>query len=266
MQKWICQVCGYIHKGTEPPGTCPVCGASGSAFEKKEAEPAEKTVEKDAATRRWRCTVCGYVHEGPEPPGICPVCGAPASAFEEIMDEKPARDDAGEKPAASPVEGQKQKKSWKQGKNLREKAVLWFDHAVSRYHLHPISVHVPNGVLPVAVIFLVLGALVNGSSLKTAAFLNMCMVLFSLPLVIYAGLVVWRDRYGASMTPLFRMKILCAAVLSFCVLVIVVWRMIRPDAGGAFYIFLHLLALGAAGFAGHLGSKLVFGGRSGEKK
>ena len=34
MTKWNCIICGYIHEGGEPPGTCPVCGVSSAEFEK----------------------------------------------------------------------------------------------------------------------------------------------------------------------------------------------------------------------------------------
>ena len=30
---WRCGVCGYIHRGPEPPGSCPICGASRADFE-----------------------------------------------------------------------------------------------------------------------------------------------------------------------------------------------------------------------------------------
>ncbi|WP_455539382.1 rubrerythrin [Terrisporobacter sp.] len=32
---WICQECGYIHKGKTPPKVCPVCGAPQAYFEVK---------------------------------------------------------------------------------------------------------------------------------------------------------------------------------------------------------------------------------------
>lgn len=34
--KWGCPLCGYIHYGDEPPEKCPLCGAPGSTFVKKE--------------------------------------------------------------------------------------------------------------------------------------------------------------------------------------------------------------------------------------
>lgn len=31
--KWKCSVCGYVHEGTEPPGTCPCCSHRWEYFE-----------------------------------------------------------------------------------------------------------------------------------------------------------------------------------------------------------------------------------------
>ncbi|MBE5830701.1 MAG: NADH peroxidase [Butyrivibrio sp.] len=32
MMKWVCQVCGYVHEGDQPPEACPVCKAPASKF------------------------------------------------------------------------------------------------------------------------------------------------------------------------------------------------------------------------------------------
>ena len=34
--KWICEVCGYVHEGDEPPEKCPVCQAPAEKFKKQE--------------------------------------------------------------------------------------------------------------------------------------------------------------------------------------------------------------------------------------
>ena len=34
--KWICEVCGYVHEGDEPPEKCPVCQAPADKFKKQE--------------------------------------------------------------------------------------------------------------------------------------------------------------------------------------------------------------------------------------
>ncbi|MCR5688139.1 MAG: NADH peroxidase [Lachnospiraceae bacterium] len=36
--KWVCQVCGYVHEGPEPPEECPQCKAPASKFTKQEGE------------------------------------------------------------------------------------------------------------------------------------------------------------------------------------------------------------------------------------
>jgi rubrerythrin len=32
MKKWVCQVCGYVHVGENPPEVCPICNAPASKF------------------------------------------------------------------------------------------------------------------------------------------------------------------------------------------------------------------------------------------
>lgn len=34
--KWVCEVCGYIHYGDNPPDTCPLCGVPSKMFKKVE--------------------------------------------------------------------------------------------------------------------------------------------------------------------------------------------------------------------------------------
>ncbi|MBR6159297.1 MAG: NADH peroxidase, partial [Lachnospiraceae bacterium] len=36
--KWVCQVCGYVHEGPEPPEACPQCKAPAEKFTKQEGE------------------------------------------------------------------------------------------------------------------------------------------------------------------------------------------------------------------------------------
>lgn len=79
---WVCQVCGYVHRGPEPPEVCPVCGSPASDF----SPYAEPVQPPPSAPRRWRCLICNYVHEGPTPPEECPVCGADADDFEPLSE------------------------------------------------------------------------------------------------------------------------------------------------------------------------------------
>lgn len=260
MQEWKCSVCGYRHGGEAPPDTCPVCGASKAVFDPSEtaeetaASPPQHETPAAEVSMRWRCTICGYVHEGPAPPETCPVCGADRSAFEPL---DPETEQEAVSTAATDAAA-KEKTAWTPGVNPRK----WADEQILLHHAHPISVHIPNGVLPIAVFFIGIGMLFDAPSFRLAAYFNLSMVFLALPLVLYTGFVEWRDRYRAAMTPVFRIKIACAGLTAVCVTILVLWRSFSPDAGGFFYLLLHLIALAAAGVAGHLGGKLVFGKRS----
>jgi nitrite reductase (NADH) large subunit len=74
---WICTVCGYVHTGSEPPGTCVICGATCDLF-----EPHQEPAKVVPASSQWRCLICEYIATGSTPPEVCPVCGAPADRFE----------------------------------------------------------------------------------------------------------------------------------------------------------------------------------------
>lgn len=32
---WVCQICGYVHEGPEPPESCPICGVGPELFEQE---------------------------------------------------------------------------------------------------------------------------------------------------------------------------------------------------------------------------------------
>ena len=35
MAKWVCNVCGYVHEGEQPPEKCPICKVPASCFEEE---------------------------------------------------------------------------------------------------------------------------------------------------------------------------------------------------------------------------------------
>lgn len=84
---WKCSVCGYIHRGDQPPDWCPVCGSPREAFEPyTEAVP----VATKTPAGVFRCLVCNYLQPGETPPDTCPVCGTPADRFESIAESAAA--------------------------------------------------------------------------------------------------------------------------------------------------------------------------------
>lgn len=256
-RKWRCKVCGHVHTGDAPPESCPVCGAGPEMFEEvlgKEAEDGQAA----AAEKRWKCTVCGYIHTGPEPPEKCPVCDTPASMFLEL-DENGK--EIGSLPAvetepSAPGEPQTSSSMFDTLADL-----------LVRHHLHPISVHFPNGILPVVLSFLVIAVLFNSASFEAAAFYNLIVVLLAMPLVLLTGYLEWQKTYKGIKTSVFITKIICGLVVLASVNILVFWRIIDPgvvaEGSPAKWIYLGIAALllGAAGLAGHLGGKLVFGSR-----
>ncbi len=271
--QWRCTVCGYIHTGPEPPEVCPVCGADRSKFvqvtEKKDSpvspvtppvsklgkrpssDPSDEAKPKTATTgNQWRCSVCSHIHDGDFPPDACPVCGSPREKFKASNIKKKVM------PAAPSAP------SWVPQKYADAYSKL--SQVLSRYHAHPIAVHLPNGVAPIATLFLILALLTHSQSLERAAFYNMIVVMLAMPVVLFTGYLDWKGRYGGRMSRVFRTKIICGIIVTVLAVILVFWRMLDPAVAfsGAgvrtLYLFAYLALVAAGGVAGFNGGKLVF--------
>lgn len=75
---WKCDLCGYVHNGSEAPGSCPVCGA-----DKHDFSPLVITQgpRQEPASDTWQCSICDHIAAGQSPPEACSVCGAAAGLF-----------------------------------------------------------------------------------------------------------------------------------------------------------------------------------------
>lgn len=206
--------------------------------------------------KKWECTVCGYIHEGDEPPEVCPVCGAGKEYFKEIIEK--VEKTLTEAPL-QPESGAEAKKQSTGGQPAGITAL------VLNLHLHPITVHTPNGVIPLAIVFLLLSLVLGLSGFEKAAFYNLVFVLLTMPAVIFTGYVEWQNRYKGVKTRIFGVKIGASIVVCATLLAMVIWRLVDPEvavsAGRWTYLGIGLVAVAAAGLAGHMGGKLVFGSR-----
>ncbi|MFH2220062.1 MAG: rubredoxin-like domain-containing protein [Pseudomonadota bacterium] len=218
--------------------------------------------------KKWKCTVCGYIHEGDEPPATCPVCGADRSKFIEVESEEGSEKKP--EPAGFEVKGTGSAEPGKEAADPKPEAPAgtskWdvlFSQMV-KHHVHPVSVHIPNGVLPVSVIFVVLAAAFNFSGLSLAAHYNLIFVVLSMPLVLFSGYVEWKKKYGGNFTTLFLTKMVCGAVVSLSAVVLAVWLYVDPNVAAAYsslrvpFFIVNFIMLSAATTAGFLGGKLVF--------
>ena len=215
--------------------------------------------------KKWRCTVCGYIHDGEEPPEKCPVCGADKSLFEEVMQEAPAEQQDSEEPedktppAPETPEGAEPKPATLFGRLYRFKIRMMLKH-----HAHPVSVHIPNGVLPVAFVLMILSTLSGADSLATAAHINMVVVVLALPFVLFSGYVEWQNRYKGLRSSRFITKIICAGIVTVTSVLLVLWWLAdpgilqAPSLARSIFLFIGLIMLAAAVIAGLIGGKLVF--------
>jgi uncharacterized membrane protein len=205
--------------------------------------------------RKWECTICGYIHEGDEPPKECPVCGAGPEYFKEIIEKE------GETLTEQVVQPDGDEDGGKQEKAGGLAAL------VMKHHLHPIAVHTPNGVLPLAVVFLFIALVLGGSSFEKASFYSLVFVLLAMPAVVMTGYIAWQKRYKGARTKIFGIKIGATIVVCATLLAVVVWRIVDPEvatsAGRWTYFLISVVSVAAAGLAGHMGGKLVFGSRDG---
>ena len=207
--------------------------------------------------RKWECTVCGYIHTGDEPPDECPVCAADKSMFIEIFDEAPTAASAAERDAQAPPPPLAP----------LAKVLAIATSLTMKHHLHPIMVHTPNGVVPMAMLFLLITAFLGFPLFETAAFYSLVFVLITMPAVLFTGYIMWQNRYRGAMTSTFKIKIGASAVAITLLPVLIIWRAAQPTiitvpSGGRWlYLLLTGLLLTAIGLAGHLGGKLVFGAR-----
>jgi len=217
--------------------------------------------------KKWKCTICRYIHEGDEPPAQCPICKAPASKFillEPELDEKSK--------SALRIEELKREIAQQQAivdasKPRWVKLYKALQELIVKHHAHPISVHFPNGVLPLAVTLFILAVLFQADNsiaevLSTAGFFNLFFVMILLPFVLFAGYAEWIKKYNRSMTSLFVIKIIAAAVTTTTCVFNVLWYIADPlviSSGLSWlFILLNVIMLASAGIAGHLGGKLVF--------
>ncbi len=180
-------------------------------------------------TEQWKCTVCGYVHQGGEPPERCPVCGADRSQF-------------------IPLEA--------------ERVNLLHD-LVATFALHPVAAHFPNGLVPTAVLFLLLTLLAGSGYAEHTVFFLLTVVLAVVPVSIASGIYDWRTRYGGERAKIFFKKIALALALLLLLGTATSLRAARPElwSEGGFlrwlYAALVLAMLPLVVLLGHYGAKLA---------
>ncbi len=225
--------------------------------------------------KKWKCTVCGYIHTGDEPPEKCPVCGAPRSRFIDVTEpevpapkpDPPATPEAQpeadspeiSEPAAAAEPAEPEPVSPFKDSRFRR----LFD-MMTKFHGHPITVHIPNGLLPVSILFIFLSALFSIKGMASAATYNLGVVALSMPLVLFSGWVDWQNRFNGAITDVFIVKIACGIIVTVTAWFLFIWLLVNPaviatpQPSRVAFFMINLIMLGAASTAGWYGGKLVF--------
>ncbi len=225
----------------------------------------------------WRCRVCGYIHRGETPPARCPICNAGASKFEEIdeasIPEQIKKRQTGAGIESSQFKSGKMGQDRNTGQSVKNTGVIpdssgemsTFEKIqvlLVKHHLHPISVHTPNGILPLVTI-LWIGAWIFGyDTFAKAAFISLIFVIAVLPFVVFTGFLEWQKKYNRALTLIFKIKIAAASMTCLFSLISLIWYIVEPDVLNSstawLFIMINILMLLSVGIAGHIGGKFVF--------
>ncbi|MCP3901509.1 MAG: rubredoxin, partial [Desulfobacteraceae bacterium] len=182
-----------------------------------------------------------YIHKGAKPPEKCPICNVPASKFKEIQEQT----------AASEAK-----------QDIQESGLERMYSILIKHHAHPVSVHTPNGILPVAVVLWIGAWIFNYDILSKAAIINMIFVIIALPMVIFTGVLEWKKKYKGALNQIFKLKILSATLTSGLCVISVGWYLVNPEVLSSdfawLFIVVNIIMVIFAGISGHIGGKLVF--------
>jgi uncharacterized membrane protein len=132
-------------------------------------------------------------------------------------------------------------------------------------YFHPIFVHFPQALFPVAFASFVLYLATGESLFERGTYLMAAFGLVATPVTMITGYIDWKIRYKGYMTPVFKIKIVTGFVLVGLSLAAVLLRTLVPEIAalplsGPGWLLAGLLAgcVGACVVEGHYGGKLVF--------
>jgi hypothetical protein len=202
---------------------------------------------------RWKCKVCKYVHEGDAPPDTCPICKVPKEKFTEI--------DQYGNPLENRPQAQKPRKKVKSKPAPSGNAL---SRTLVKYHAHPMSVHVPNGVIPISVAFAFGAVFLNFAGLAEAAFYNNIVVVISFPFVLFSGYLSWKIKYRGFLSNRFLTKIISSTIATITAISLVIWYYTDPHVLASdssykwLFLAVNIILFGATSVSGFIGGKLVF--------
>lgn len=132
-------------------------------------------------------------------------------------------------------------------------------------YFHPIFVHFPQALFPVAFASFVLYLVTGNDLFEKGTFLMIVFGLAATPVTMITGYIDWKVRYKGTMTPVFKIKIVTGFVLIGLSLSAVLLRALVPEVArlplpGLGWLYAAQLAgcVASCVVEGHYGGKLVF--------
>jgi hypothetical protein len=130
------------------------------------------------------------------------------------------------------------------------------------FFLHAVAAHFSNGLIPVAVLYLLLSLPSSDVYFDHTVEHLIIIVLMAIPFSFFSGIHDWRSKYKAAKAPIFIKKIRLSIALFVLCLLSVVIRLEFPDVmshGGLLrwlYTVLLFAMLPVVVLLGHYGGKL----------
>lgn len=131
------------------------------------------------------------------------------------------------------------------------------------FFVHPVAAHFSNGLIPVAVLYLLLTLPSSDPFFEHTVEHLIIIVLFAIPVSFFSGIHDWTVNYKRAKTPVFMNKIRLSFVLFGLVAFAVVIRLTVPDVMYRndwlhwVYIVLLLAMMPVVTLLGHYGGKLA---------
>ena len=131
------------------------------------------------------------------------------------------------------------------------------------FFLHPVAAHFSNGLIPVAVLYLLLTLPAGNPFFERTVEHLIIIVLLAIPVSFFSGLHDWTKNYKRAKTPIFLNKIRLSIVLFLLVASAVVIRLTVPEVmyhnDWLHWVYIALLfaMLPVVTLLGHYGGKLA---------
>jgi predicted heme/steroid binding protein/uncharacterized membrane protein len=129
---------------------------------------------------------------------------------------------------------------------------------MAKRHPHPMVVHFPIALLMAASLFVLLALFFQKRSFGTASFYLLILGAISSPFAMATGLLTWWVNYRLKLNTFVKRKIQLSILLLAFEVILVLWRVSRPEISHPAYIVMMVLLPPIVSLLGYYGGQLTF--------